>query len=97
MLRNRNILKKSNERSVTRYDVKNNLMHFLGFLIILYIAYYIDSLQAQNAEQQQIIKSQGELINLQTIYINEVNDLLNIEQKHNSINRHNSPINRGPI
>lgn len=97
MLRNCDILEKGDKISVTIHDVKNNLMHFLGFLIILYIAYYINGLQDQNAEFNQIIKSQNELINVQKEYIKEVNNLLGFNPQESYLERKNSPINRGPI
>jgi hypothetical protein len=77
--------------------VKNNLIHFVIFLVIFYIAYYIDSLQVENTNQQRIIKDQEELIEIQTIYINEIDDILNLKPRQNYLREKNTPTHRGPI
>ena len=78
--------------------MKSNLWHFLGFLVILYLAYYIDGVQVKIQEQDEIIRSQNDLISTQNLYIKEVNKLLGINTGLLYIKpRDDSPVHRGPI
>ena len=80
--------------------MKTNLMHFLVFLAIFYLAYYIDSLQVENYDQLEIIESQKKLINAQSSYIKEINRLLGIDPNiyyiQPEIKEADSPLHRGP-
>ena len=80
--------------------MKDNLLHFIGFLILLSLFYFIDYKQSMEQEHLQIIERQRDLIETQDIYIQEVNKLLGINSDLyykgiKSIDE--SPVNRGPI
>lgn len=80
--------------------MKDNLLHFIGFLILLSLFYFIDYKQSMEQEHLQIIERQRDLIETQDIYIQEVNKLLGINSDlyYKGIkSADESPINRGPI
>lgn len=79
--------------------MKTNLWHFLGFLAVLVVAYYIQSLESHCEEQRAIISTQRDLIETQDIYIKEVNKILGINSRLFYIpkNQDNSPIHKSPI
>ena len=80
--------------------MKDNLLHFIGFLILLSLFYFIDYKQSMEQEHLQIIERQRDLIETQDIYIQEVNKLLGINSDlyYKGIkSTDESPINRGPI
>lgn len=80
--------------------MKDNLLHFLGFLILLSLFYFIDYKQVKEQERLQIIERQRDLIETQDIYIQEVNKLLGINSNlyYQGIKpAKESPVNRGPV
>ena len=80
--------------------MRDNLLHFIGFLILLSLFYFIDYKQSMEQEHLQIIERQRDLIETQDIYIQEVNKLLGINSDlyYKGIkSTDESPINRGPI
>lgn len=78
--------------------MKSNLWHFLGFLAILYLLYYMNEFECRVEEQGKIIKSQNDLIETQAIYIDEVNKMLGINNNTFYIYpKDNSPVHKGPI
>lgn len=78
--------------------MKSNLWHFLVFLVVLYLAYYINGLQENIEEQDKIIRSQESLISTQRAYIHEVNKLFEINTGLLYIKpEDDSPVHKGPI
>ena len=79
--------------------MKTNLWHFLGFLAVLVVTYYIQSLETQCEEQRDIISTQRGLIETQDIYIQEVNKILGINAKFFYIpnKQDDSPVHKDPV
>lgn len=80
--------------------MKDNLLHFIGFLILLSLFYFIDYKQTKEQEHSQIIERQRDLIETQDIYIQEVNKLLGINSDlyYQGIKPIKEvPVHRGPV